>query len=533
MSEHNDEALPIDGEERDRLFEAACDRPMALCVSGGSDSMALMHLAAEWSSSSEKRSYWANWWEAQRLPHSNPLAGSIDIGGLSRPDWLSRITTREQLFACGGPPPLVVLSVDHGLREGSAAEAEFVAREAEKLGLPHQILQWTAHKPCRGLQEAAREARRRLILEVLRAESVIVGGFAHGEAFAVFRRDILLAHHLEDQAETFLMRLARGSGLEGLGGMRACGEVDDQEYWGQSQTAEYRVRRPFLGVSKTRLKSSLRARGAEWVEDPSNEDERFERVRVRRVMTLLEPLGFSAEKIASSARRLQDAGSGLECLAEQWRPLRWHCGLFGEIELEDRCLRGSYLLARTLRLAIRGFGGGAREAELAQLEKLAGLALDTRSRMSCGGLTLGGCKIEFVGKEASVIRIYREGKGKGLATVPLDEGRVVKWDGGRFTVSPVAGMGQGAVVRPLGVDGWAQLKRQVPELADLRWPAAAVATIPVIEKRGVVVAYSAIDEIMCSNEEDVRQSARDAWRASIGSSDGSFVSSFCGYRLDW
>ena len=533
MPNNHDKAQPISAEERDRLFEAACERPMALCVSGGPDSMALMHLAAEWLSSSEKRSYWRNWWEAQRLPCTNILATDIDIAGLERPEWLSHITTREQLFACGGPPPLVVLSVDHGLREESAAEAQFVAREAAKLGLPHQILRWAGNKPSSGLQEAARDARRRLILEVLMAESGIVGQFADGEAFGGFRRDILFAHHLEDQAETFLMRLARGSGLEGLGGMRASGKIRYDARDGPPQALEYRVWRPFLGVSKARLKASLQARGAQWIDDPSNEDERFERVRVRRIMAQLEPLGLSAESIALSASRLQSAENGLHRLAGPWSPIKWHCGLFGEIELGDRRFLAGYLLVRTLRQAIGGFGGDAREPELAQLEKLAALALDPNARLSCGGLTLGGCKVEFVGRQASVLRVYREGKGDGLATIALDEGRAVEWDGGRFTVVPGAGLGSGAVVRPLGAEGWAQLKRLVPQLASLRWPAAAVATVPIIEKTGVVVSYPAIDELMRSDEEDVPQTVREAWLAWAKSPPSGFKSTFCGPRLDW
>lgn len=533
MPNNQDKALPIAAEERDRLFEAACNGPMALCVSGGPDSMALMHLAAEWSSSSETRAYWRDWWEAQRRPCPDVLVTEIDSAGLERPEWLSNITTREQLLACGGPPPLVVLSVDHGLRGESAAEAEFVAREAAKLRLPHHILRWTGEKPRSGLQEAARDARRRLILEVLMAESGIVGGFADGEAFAAFRREILFAHHLEDQAETVLMRLARGSGLEGLGGMRAGGNVLCKARGGRLRALEYQVRRPFLGVSKSRLKASLQARGAKWIDDPSNEDDRFERVRVRRIMALLEPLGLSAESIALSARRLQDAEDGLQRLTEPWTPIKWHCGLFGDIELGDRRLLSGYLLVRVLRRAIGAFGGTAREPELAQLEKLADLALDPIARLNCGGLTLGGCKVEFVGKEASVLRVYREGKGHGLETIALDEGRAVTWDGGRFTVVPGAGVGSGAIVRPLGIDGWAQLKRLVPQLAGLRWPAAAVATIPVIEKSGAVVSNAVIDELMRNDEEDVPQTVREAWQAWAKSPDRGFKIAFCEARLDW
>ena len=153
--------------------------------------------------------------------------------------------------------------------------------------------------------------------------------------------------------------------------------------------------------------------------------------------------------------------------------------------------------------------------------------------MICGGLTLGGCKVEFVGRDANVLRVYREGKGHGLATIALDEGRAVAWDGGRFAVLPGAGLGSGAIVRPLGADGWARLKRLVPQLASLRWPAAAVATIPVIEKSGAVVSYTVIDQVMRSDEEDVPRTVREAWEAWSKSPDSGFEITFCGPRLDW
>lgn len=533
MSENPDGALPITVEERDRLFDAACDGLMALCVSGGPDSMALMHLAADWCSSSKIESYWKGWWQAQQVRHSKLNAANMHVAGLTRPDWLMGITTREQLLARGGPPLLVVLTVDHGLREESAAEAQFVADEAEKLGLPHQVLRWTGNKPHSGLQEAARDARRRLILEVLRAESGVLAGLADSDAFSLFRRDIFMAHHLEDQAETFLMRLARGSGLEGLVGMRVRGEIRHNASDQQPQTFEYRIRRPFLSVPKARLKATLRARGAAWIEDPSNEDDRFERVRVRRVMAQLEPLGFTAERIAHSVGRLQAAESGLECFAEQWSPVRWHYGLYGEIGLDDGHLRESYLLERTLRQVIRAFGGVAREPELAQIEKLAGLALDQEARRAYGGLTLGGCKIEFVGEEARVLRIYREGKGEGLAVVPFEAPRSVDWDGGRFTVFADVDRYAGAAVRSLGVEGWAGLKRDVPQLAGLRWPAAALATIPVVERQGVVVSYPALDEIMRCDKEHIPQTVREAWNAWASSLDGGFLTEFYRYRFEW
>src|SRR5690606_34220909 len=107
-----------------------------------------------------------------------------------------------------GTPPILVITVDHGLRRESADEAAWVGREAQRLGLAHVVLRWTGVKPRTGIQEAARAARYDLICEHVGRESLPEP------------RQVLLAHHLDDQAETVLMRLARGSGVDGLSGMR-------------------------------------------------------------------------------------------------------------------------------------------------------------------------------------------------------------------------------------------------------------------------------------------------------------------------
>jgi tRNA(Ile)-lysidine synthase len=175
-------------------------------------------------------------------------------------------------------------TIDHGLRSEAAAEAELVAGAAERLGLPHRILRWTGPKPGTGLQEAARDARYALLVAL--AQEI---GASH----------LVTAHTLDDQAETVLIRLAHGSGLAGLAGMRRTTDRSGIVHL-----------RPLLDIRKTTLVALCRSQGWPFVDDPSNRDDRFARARWRKLMPLLEAEGLTAERLgrlADRAARTDDA----------------------------------------------------------------------------------------------------------------------------------------------------------------------------------------------------------------------------------
>ena len=157
-------------------------------------------------------------------------------------------------------PKLLAVTVDHGLRPESAREAAAVGKLARRFGVRHTILRWRGAKPKTGLQEAARHARYRLL-----AQAAARANCEH----------VLTAHTLDDQAETVLFRLARGSGLTGLAGMAYALPIPVGE-----EQAVFLVR-PLLGVSKARLVATLRAAGVAHSEDPTNRDPRFARTRLR------------------------------------------------------------------------------------------------------------------------------------------------------------------------------------------------------------------------------------------------------------
>ncbi|MCB6178408.1 tRNA lysidine(34) synthetase TilS [Rhodobacter sp. Har01] len=182
--------------------------------------------------------------------------------------------------------PVQAVTVDHRLRPGSADEARMVAALCATLDIPHHTLTWD-HGPVAGnLMDAARQARSALI-----AGWAIKQGVTH----------VALGHTADDQAESFLMALSRASGLDGLVGLRRNWKGEGID-WG----------RPLLDATRAGLRAYLRRHGIAWVDDPTNEDPRFERVRARKAMAALAPLGIDATRIGQTLSHLQFAKWALD-----------------------------------------------------------------------------------------------------------------------------------------------------------------------------------------------------------------------------
>jgi tRNA(Ile)-lysidine synthase len=239
----SDDHSPISASEAKRLFADWKTAPaLVLAVSGGPDSIALMWLAARW---------------RRALAHG---------------------------------PKLIAVTVDHGLRPEAAREAREVKRLAHSLDLPHRTLRWTGAKPETGLPAAARSARYRLLAQAARQSHAT---------------HILTAHTRDDQAETLLMRLLRGSGIAGLAAMARESERDG-----------LRLARPLLDVSKSQLIATLQKAGIDFADDPTNRDVSFTRPRIRAVMPALAAEGGDARSLARLASRLARANAAVEVLAE-------------------------------------------------------------------------------------------------------------------------------------------------------------------------------------------------------------------------
>ncbi len=187
---------------------------------------------------------------------------------------------------------IVALTVNHQMRPSADKEAEYVAEVMKKHGIEHHILVWQHEKTLAVNEDMAREARYRLISEWCLENGV---------------RVLMTAHHLQDQAETFLMRLQRGSGLEGLSSIREFSQRDGLI-----------ILRPLLGVEPSELRAYLKAKNVEWVEDESNANHKFLRNKIRAFLPLLfESTGINERKICEAVRNLQSAEEYIESQVQQ------------------------------------------------------------------------------------------------------------------------------------------------------------------------------------------------------------------------
>ena len=350
-----------------------------------------------------------------------PLQGLAHVGVAvsGGPDSLALMVLMAGWARAAGKT-LTVYTVDHGLRPEAAAEAQMVAREAARRGLSCRILSWTGDKPKTGVQAAARQARYKLMADAMRADGAEV---------------LVTAHHLGDQAETVLMRLAHGSGMSGLAGMALWGEL-----------AGVRIFRPLLQTDPAALRAVLANEGLVPASDPSNEDDAYERVRWRKLLPVLSEEGLSPERLSAFARRMARADAALAEATDTALKQLVEIDRFGVAHLPV-----SAFLALSDEVALRLLGrvavwagGGETRFRLSPLEA----AFDRLKANQAGfATTFGGAVVERTEKS---VRIFREaGRMPHLPPISLHEGLRFAWDN-RFTFSCDKNLCAGLSVQAVG-----------------------------------------------------------------------------------
>ncbi len=353
----------------DTALNALLDRSdpvrLGVAVSGGGDSMALLHLLSDW--------------------------------------------------ARDNAADLRAVTVDHGLRAAAVQEAAEVARVCDQLGIAHDTLRWTGWDQSGNLQDQARRARYRLMADWAQRHGL---------------QAVALGHTMDDQAETLLMRLARGSGVDGLSAMAPLRD-DMGARW----------LRPLLAIRRAELRAFLEQAGIAWLDDPSNTDARFSRVKTRQALALLAGLDIDVPGLADTAARMAQARAALEHATQQ--AARDICQVqAGAVRIETAPLIAlpAEIRRRLLNHALRWVSGqpyAPRHAALAVLEAAIG---DRRAS------TLHGCLISPDGADFTVAREL-----SALAGVTARAGDI--WDN-RWRVSGPGG--PHLTVRALGETGLAQ-----------------------------------------------------------------------------
>lgn len=266
---------------------------------------------------------------------------------------------------------IVCLHVNHGLRAAADIEAQYVRDTCDKLNIPCHIFRWTGEKPATGLEAAARSARYKFMTDFCRDNGI---------------EFLLTAHQADDQIETFLMNLSRGSGVFGLAAMQAVSERDG-----------VKIVRPLLNISRDELKNYCDTRGIKYFTDEMNSDARYTRVRIRQNRHLLhDKLGISDERILLAIENMNRARNAIAGDVEK---------LVADVMGNGFAMfRDSFLfdLAQDIRLKFIGtliqkIGGDDYQPRLNSLEK----ALD-KLHGDCK-FTLGHCTLRRLGMRILIV----------------------------------------------------------------------------------------------------------------------------------
>lgn len=296
--------------------------------------------------------------DAFNLPEKCPVAVGVSGGADSL-----FLTLFLKKWADETGHTVTALTVNHNLRAEAAAEAENVGTFLKSHGIDHHILTWTGNKPTSRIEEQAREIRYKLLSDFCESQVITY---------------LCLAHHGEDQAETFFARLARGSGVDGLSAMQA-----------ESTRGSLTILRPLLGLNKSDIVDTLTAMHITWAEDPMNKDTAYERVRWRAHLNDLWQTGLNKAGVLLSAKRLARAKGALEFYTDSF--------IDAHVDIDERGFAlihqaAYHNLPDEIRLRVMGrlinlIGGAPRPISLDSLEQI----LNQRAART----TLGWCHIIF------------------------------------------------------------------------------------------------------------------------------------------
>ncbi|RDD60162.1 tRNA lysidine(34) synthetase TilS [Ferruginivarius sediminum] len=325
---------------------------------------------------------------------------------------------------------VLALTVDHGLRPEAAAEAAWTGEVLAARGIEHAILRWQGPKPGNVRQQHAREERYLRLRERCAEDGIL---------------HLAIAHHREDRAETVLLRIGAGSQLDGVAGIAH-----------EREMPELRLIRPLLDEPKARLLATLRARGLSWVDDPSNLNPDYARVRIRRALPLLSRQGLDVESINEFAGGIGRARQIIEAAQDALLARAVWLHPAGFATLDPVAFAGSPepVSFGALSRVLLAVGGLVYPPRTARLERLHAALSEGLER----GRTLGGCRI--VPRKARWLVVH---EAERVLSETLEPGANLVHDG-RFELTLHVDAPRGLSLGSLGRDGWAELTASAPAL---------------------------------------------------------------------
>jgi tRNA(Ile)-lysidine synthase len=314
---------------------------------------------------------------------------------------------------------MVALIVDHGLRPESSREAAWVQKFLEKKGISAEILVWEGNKPKVNIHQHARKARYKLLTEYCKTNDI---------------EYLLVAHNLEDQAETVLLRIYRGSGIDGISGISSKVKMNGVT-----------IMRPLLKCSRKQIEATLEQAGWEWVNDPSNTNVKYSRTQVRNLLNGLEEKDVWVNRLCLLA---DNAGRARLYLEKETKKainsiVTIHFYGYALIDHEGFCALEEEIALRALSYCLKKISGNVYPPRFDSLKRIYKL-IKQKHKIAA---TLWGCELKQ--KKQNIV-IYRELKATE-AFRPLEENQV--WDK-RYKIKPYPE----AYVGPLGSEGWKAIK---------------------------------------------------------------------------
>ncbi len=351
---------------------------------------------------------------------------------------------------------LTALTVDHGLRPQAADEARQVGLWLQKYNIPHVILRWQGDKPHSNIQDQARMARYELMGQWCQQNKV---------------SRLFLAHHQGDQAETFLMRLFRGSGVDGLSAMKEQSDFPVALPGPEDIT----LCRPLLHRTRESLEATLRQMGQPWMEDPGNRNENYMRVKVRNLLRDSDIEGLNHDRMARTAARMGRVQSLLQSLTDDLTHRAVTVVPYGYAVVRLRPLMAAHeeIALRCLAQLIRRIGGGKYAPRLRRLEAL----YDRLRQVDFPGQTLAGCLVSAFRNDPDdkTVMISREPSAID-DIIDLPRRGMLLWDG-RFIIDCTGWSGQ---VKKLEVDEWRLACQDYPDLEKLKLQKIVRDSLPCI-----------------------------------------------------